>query len=229
MRFLVEGVYEDRGHRSYEINAESVEAARLLAEGAGVRVTAVRAEPMPASDVDTSTVTSRSAGRPALLMLAGLAAGFLSAVFATFPPTAWFVPGVIFAVCVAGPWAWMCGWRAWRIAAVVVLGVLGYVLAIVFTTGTEFLAAPVGVALGTGIMLLPAFVDEHPRVRLGAGRALGFGTLAAFLFTGFSFVPGGWAGLLLAIVIWQSAVAAALSTGIPTDDLPSLPDITPPA
>jgi hypothetical protein len=229
VRFLVEGVFEDRGLRAYEVHAESVEAARLLAEGAGVRVTAVRAEPLPAPEAEASSVTSRSAGRPAVLVLAGLAAGFVSAGLGAFPPMLWFVPGVVFAAWVAGPWGWMCGWRAWRIAAVVVLGVVGYVVALYFTTRSQFLAAPVGAALGTGIMLLPAFVDEQPRVRLAAGRALGVGTIAAFLFTGFSFVPGGWAGLLLAIVIWQVVVAAALSTGVPADRQPPNDGVTPPA
>jgi hypothetical protein len=151
-------------------------------------------------------------GRSVLLIFAGLVAGLISALGGCFfYLTLWILPGVMFGVLVAGPWTRMCD-RASQVWCNVGLSVGGYVVAHVIAVTTDFLAAPFGAAIGTAIVLSVSFVDPEAVIRRAAWRALVVGTVGGCIFTAFSFVPGGWWGMLLGIVVWQIAVAAALGT-----------------
>ena len=135
-----------------------------------------------------------------------------SAILAIFfLETLWLAPGVLFATCVVAPWARMCGWSPKRIWIISVLCVLGYFAAYSIVNTTGGFLAPVGTAIGTTIMLIPAFLDDVPAVRRAARRALIVGIVAAFVFTGFAFVPQEWWVALLWMIVWQVAVAAALA------------------
>ena len=154
-------------------------------------------------------------GRSSVLIGAAAASGLGSVLLAIVHlNTLLLVPGVLFAACVVIPWARMCGWRLWRISLMAVLCVLGYAVAHVIAGVSEFVAAPIGAGIGTAIMLIPAFADDVPAVRRVAWRALIVGIVAAFVFTASAFVPGGWGGLLLGIIVWQVAVAAALAKAV---------------
>jgi hypothetical protein len=148
------------------------------------------------------------------LIIGGLTSGALSAAMFFFAPSLIFIgPGVLFAIFVAIPWMAMCGRsvHSWGMAA---LCILGYFVAYLITVRTDLVGAPIGAGVGTFIMLAPSAYFETANVRKGAWTAINTGTLAAGVFTGFSFVPQGWWGIMLGFVVWQVAVAAALSTAI---------------
>jgi hypothetical protein len=92
--------------------------------------------------------------------------------------------------------------------------VAGYVVALAISLFTDLVGAPVGAAVGTAVMFAPAFGCPAPPVRRAVRRGLAVGTAAALVFTGFSFVRGSWWGLLLGLVVWQVAVAAALASAV---------------
>jgi hypothetical protein len=105
-----------------------------------------------------------------------------------------------------------------------VLCVVGYVVAHVIAVSTEFIASPVGAAIGSAIMLIPAWLDDAPVVRRAAWRALNIGILSSFVFVGFAFVPQGWWGLLLGIIVWQVAVSVALAPAVERRSISSAAD-----
>jgi len=152
-----------------------------------------------------------------LLIVGGFASGLVSAaLICVLVIPMWIVPGLLFAACVIGPWSRMVGqsspeaWgNAWRC-------VVGYVAAHLISVATWYVATPVGAAVGSGIMLSTQFTNPSAVVRRAAWRALAMGTITALIFTGFTFVPEGWWGLLLGIIVWQVAVAAALASAFRT-------------
>jgi len=111
----------------------------------------------------------------------------------------------------------MCGWSFNAGWALVVLCVIGYVAAHLIAVATQYVGSPAGAAVGTAIMLFPAFFDSVSSVRRAAWRGLIVGTAAAFVFTVFAFVPEGWWGMLIGIVVWQILVADALGSAFRTN------------
>ena len=163
-------------------------------------------------------------GRSSVLIGAAAASGVGSVLLAIVHlNTLLLAPGVLFAACVVIPWARMCGWGLWRISIMAVLCVLGYAVAHVIAGVSEFVAAPIGAGIGTAIMLIPAFADDVPAVRRVAWRALVVGSVAALVFTVSALVPGGWGGLLLGIIVWQVAVAAALAKAVDPVSITRMP------